>query len=121
MASQNVSHRLIGQAMTQIGQRSDEAIISSASILTRHSHHQSFHVRLNGGLPGYCRCLEPSNFLATSLRYQARMVSGLAIAGDLSESQAPPTIVRDGMSKAGCQGDTLSSENTYSKCKGSGA
>jgi hypothetical protein len=30
------------------------------------------------GRPGYCRCLEPSNFLATSLRYKAKMVSGLA-------------------------------------------
>ena len=30
------------------------------------------------GRPGYCRCLEPSNFLATSLRYQAKMVSGWA-------------------------------------------
>ena len=31
-----------------------------------------------GGRPGYCRCLKPSNFWASSLRYQARIVSGLA-------------------------------------------
>jgi hypothetical protein len=31
------------------------------------------------GRPGERRCLEPSNFSATSLRYQARMVSGLAM------------------------------------------
>jgi hypothetical protein len=30
------------------------------------------------GRPGYRRCLEPSTFLATSLRYHAKMVSGLA-------------------------------------------
>jgi hypothetical protein len=38
----------------------------------------SFTLRLTGRLPGYCRCLDPSNFRATSFRDQARMVSGLA-------------------------------------------
>src|ERR1700680_1953699 len=32
--------------------------------------------RRNGGGPGYDRSLKPSSFSATSLRYQARMVSG---------------------------------------------
>ena len=64
MAPQNVSHRLIGQAVTHIGQASDDAVISPASILTRHAHHQSLHVRLNGGA-AWILCLEPSNVLAT--------------------------------------------------------
>jgi hypothetical protein len=42
------------------------------------------------GRPGYCRCLEPSNFLATSFRYQARMVSGLATQAT-SRSALRPT------------------------------
>jgi hypothetical protein len=78
VTAQNVSHRLIGQAVTQIGQGSDDAVISPAGVLSHHSHHQGFHFLSNPGRPGYCRCLEPSNSLATSLRYQAKMVSGLA-------------------------------------------
>ena len=45
VAAQNVSHRLIGQAVTQIGQSSDDAVISPAGVLARHSHHQGFHFR----------------------------------------------------------------------------
>ena len=47
VAAQNVSHRLIGQAVTQIGQSSDDAVISPAGVLSRHSHHQGFHFRSN--------------------------------------------------------------------------
>jgi hypothetical protein len=77
VAAQNVSYRLIGQAVT-IGQSSDDAVICPAVVLSRHSHHQASTSGATAGRPGYCRCLEPSNFLATSLRYQAKMVSGLA-------------------------------------------
>jgi hypothetical protein len=49
VAAQNVSHCLIGQAVTQIGQGSDDAVISPAGVLSRHSHHQSFHFRSNRG------------------------------------------------------------------------
>ena len=45
------------------------------------------------GRPGYRRCLEPSNFLATSLRYQARMVSGLAMQAT-SRSALLPHVSR---------------------------
>jgi len=74
VAAQNVSYRLIGQAVT-IGQSSDDAVICPAVVLSRHSHHQASTSGATAGRPGYCRCLEPSNFLATSLRYQAKMVS----------------------------------------------
>src|SRR5580704_7392795 len=73
-----VSYRLIGHLMTQVGQGTGDAIIAPAGIFPRHPGHESFHVRVNCGRPGYCRCLEPSNFWATSLRYHARIVSGLA-------------------------------------------
>jgi hypothetical protein len=49
VASQNVPLRLIRQAVTQVGQCSDDAVISPASILARHSHHQRLHVRSNSG------------------------------------------------------------------------
>jgi hypothetical protein len=45
------------------------------------------------GRPGYCRCLEPSNFWATSLRYHPKIVSGLATQAT-SRSAFAPTAFR---------------------------
>src|ERR1700680_3429391 len=89
VTAKNVANSLIRQMMAQVGDRTDDAIITPASVLSCHSHHQSFHFRLNRGAAGYCRCLEPSNFLATSLRYQARIVSGFATQAHSSSPLRP--------------------------------
>jgi len=47
MAPQDVSHGLVGQSVTQMGQGSNDAVISPAGVLTSHSHRQSFRFRRN--------------------------------------------------------------------------
>jgi hypothetical protein len=97
VASQNVSHRLIGQAVTQIGQRSDDAVISPASILTRHSHHQSLHVRLNGGSGWILSVFGTIELLGDEPSIPGQDGVGLGDAGDLSErftSHTPPISAR---------------------------
>jgi len=99
VASQNVSHRLIGQAVTQIGQRSDDAIISPASILTRHSHHQSFHVRFNGGAAWIRSVFGTIELLGDEPSIPGQDGVGLCDAGDLSErlaSHTPPDLGEGG-------------------------
>jgi len=44
------------------------------------------------GRPGYLRCLEPSNLLAISLRYQARMVAGLATRATSARALGPSRL-----------------------------
>src|SRR5579864_7382682 len=44
------------------------------------------------GRPGYWRCLEPSNLLAISLRYQARMVAGLATRATSAKALRPSRL-----------------------------
>src|SRR5450755_5180165 len=45
--------------------------------------------RVTRGLPGPRRAFEPSNLPATSLRYQARMVSGLATVATSARAWRP--------------------------------
>ena len=92
MASQNVSHRLIGQAVAQIGQRSDDAVISPASILTRHSHHQGFHVRWNGGAAWILLVFGTIELLGDEPSLPGQDGVRLGNAGDLSERFAPHTL-----------------------------
>ena len=68
VAAQNVSHRLIGQAVTQIGQGSDDAILSPAGVLSRHSHHQGFHFRSDRRSARILPMFRAIELLATSLR-----------------------------------------------------
>src|SRR5579864_2248307 len=75
---QHVADGLVRHVLTHVGQRSHDSKYPqpefSRPILTI-SASRSCPIR---GRPGYLRCLEPSNLLAISLRYQARMVAGLA-------------------------------------------
>ncbi len=95
MALQNVSDRLIGQEVTQIGQCSDDAIISPARILTRHSHHQSFHVRLNGGAAWILSVFRTIGLLGDGPSIPGQDGVGVGHAGHLSErfaSHTPPDL-----------------------------
>jgi hypothetical protein len=78
MAAQYVPYRLIGHLMTQVGEGANDLVVSPAGVLSCHPDHQASTSAETGGRPGYCRCLEPSNFWAINLRYQARIVSGFA-------------------------------------------
>jgi hypothetical protein len=99
VASQNVSHGLVGQAVTQIGQRSDDWVISPASILTRHSHHQSFHIRFNGGAAWILSVFGTIELLGDEPSIPGQDGVRLGNAGDLSErfaSHTPPDLGEGG-------------------------
>ena len=64
-------------------------------IPTQYSHAPFAQPKLPRPGELYCRCWEPSNFGATSLRYQARMVSGLAVLAT-SRSALHPTDLGEG-------------------------
>ena len=79
MALQNVTHRLVTDGQAQVSQGSDNTVVAPGAIFSRHAHHQSLQFLADRGRPGAVRCWEPSNFFATSLRCQARMVSGFTM------------------------------------------
>jgi hypothetical protein len=78
MPAENVSYGLVRQPVAQVSQSTNDAVISPAGVLSRYAHHQGFHFRRHGGPAGVLAMLGAIEFLGTSLRYQARMVSGLA-------------------------------------------
>ena len=47
MSSQNIAHPLIGDLVTQIGERSDDSIVTPTGILTRQFHDQLFDRRVD--------------------------------------------------------------------------
>ena len=73
------------QVVTQIGQRSDDAVISPAGILTRHSHHQGFHFRLNCGAAGILPVFGAIELLGDEPSIPGQDGVGFGDAGDLSE------------------------------------
>src|ERR1700730_5587901 len=75
---EDVLHGLIRQSMAEVGECADDAVIAPARVLSAMRTTKASTSDETEGRPGYCRCLEPSNFWATSLLYQARIVSGLA-------------------------------------------
>jgi hypothetical protein len=91
--------RLIRQAVTQIGHRSDDAVISPASILTRHSHHQSLHARFNGGAAWRLSVFGTIELLGGQPSIPGQDGVGLGDAGDLSKrfaSHTPPDLGEGG-------------------------
>ena len=71
VALQDIANRLIADLVPQIGQRPRNPVITPVTVLLGNL---SFDPRP----AGLRRAFEPSNLRATSLRYQARMVSGRA-------------------------------------------
>ena len=99
MAAQNVSHRLIGQAVTQIGQGSDDAVISPAGVLSRHSHHQGFHFRSHGRAARILAMFGAIELLGDEPSIPGQDGVGFGDAGDPSEclaSQALPDLGEGG-------------------------
>jgi len=78
MPAQDVAHSLVGHLIPKIGQCSHNPVIAPAGVLASQANHQILDLWTGARQAGVRRCLEPSNFSATSRRYQARMVSGLA-------------------------------------------
>src|SRR5262245_34705163 len=76
--TQDVAYGLVGDLMTEVGQGAYDAVISPAAVLPRQPYHQRFYFRRNTRAAGIGTKADPSNFCATSRRYQARRVSGLA-------------------------------------------
>jgi len=99
VAAQNVSHRLIGQAVTQIGQGSDDAVISPAGVLSRHSHHQGFHFRSHGRAARILAMFGAIELLGDEPSIPGQDGVGFGDAGDPSEclaSQALPDLGEGG-------------------------
>ena len=78
VSAQDVSHRLIGDGMAEIGQGSHDAVVSRPEFSLAKRTMSASSSGAMRGRPGEVRNLEPSNLRAMSRRYQARMVSGLA-------------------------------------------
>jgi hypothetical protein len=78
ISAKDVAHRLIGNHVAEIGQGSDDAVVSRAGVLSGETDNERFQFGRDAGPARGVRNLEPSNLRAMSRRYQARMVSGLA-------------------------------------------
>src|SRR5215218_1806059 len=63
MPAQHIADRLAGYCVTEIGDRSGDAVAAPAGVLARHLHYYWFSTsRSILGHPGYVRCFEPANF-----------------------------------------------------------
>ena len=63
MAPQDIADALVGNFLTQIGQCSNDAIVTPARVLTRQFHHQLFDYCIDSRAAGQtCGFFEPSNF-----------------------------------------------------------
>ena len=76
-------YRLIGNLIPEIGQ-GPQPVIAPVPVLARHANNQPLDLQPDPRLPA--TGFEPSNLRATSLRYQARIVSGRAC--DFAENLA---------------------------------
>src|SRR5262249_54420442 len=80
MPTQDIAHSLVGHGVTQVGQGPYNPVVTPTGDLASQANHQVLDLSTDARpARGERRCLEPSNFSATSLRYQASMVSGLAM------------------------------------------
>jgi hypothetical protein len=89
VALQDIADRLIADLIPQIGQRPSDPVITPITVLLGHANDELLDLAPIRGLPGPRRAFEPSNLLATSLRYQARIVSGLATVASSARALRP--------------------------------
>src|SRR5260370_28004041 len=64
-------------------------VIAPVTVLPRHANDQLLNFSLDLRPAGLRRAFEPSNLRATSLRYQAKMVSGRATLATLPRTLRP--------------------------------
>ena len=90
--AQDVAHGLVGDCVAQVGPRSHNPIVTPARIFAGQTNHHILDVCTDARSTGERRCFELPNFSATSLRYQPRMVSGLARRAICTSPVAPQTL-----------------------------
>src|SRR6266511_2146439 len=89
MAFQDVAHGLVTDGVSEVGQSADDSVIAPGAIFRAM---RTTNASTSGsilGRPGALRCWEPSNFWATSLRCQARIVSGVTMVATSSRACLP--------------------------------
>jgi hypothetical protein len=67
MPPQDITDALVGNLVTQIGQCSDDAIVTPATGLTRQAHHQLFDCRIDSRATGQSPFLRAVEFLSDEL------------------------------------------------------
>src|SRR5262245_60925580 len=78
VAAQYVAHSLVRDVIAEVRQRANDPVVTPA-VFSRAMRTMRASIAASiRGRPGYERRLDSSNFWAINLRYQARMVSGLA-------------------------------------------
>src|SRR5215472_8779553 len=76
--AQDITHSLVRNLIAEIGQRTHDAVISPAPVLPCQPDYPRLHFGRDPWAAGIGTTAGASNFCATSRRYQARRVSGLA-------------------------------------------
>jgi hypothetical protein len=71
MPAQDIADRLVGHRMSQVGQCSYNPVVAPAGVLASQANHQILDLWIGARPAGDRRSLQPSNFSATSWRYQA--------------------------------------------------
>jgi len=89
MPTENVSHRLIREPVTQVGHGTHDPVIAPPGIFLRHLHTKRSISSFILGRAARRQNLDPSNLLATSFRYQPRIVFGSPLLRDVPEPRVP--------------------------------
>ena len=76
---EHICDGFIAEGVTEIRKSSDDAVVAPGWIFSRHAHIRPAISLEMQGRPTVLRYFDPSNFRATSGRYQARIVPGLTM------------------------------------------
>jgi len=92
MPAQDVAHGLVGHLIPQIGQSSYNPVLTPAGVLASQAHHQILDLWTGARSAGRAALFGAVEFSATSWRYQARMVSGLAMCATVCSPLQPKRL-----------------------------
>src|SRR5437762_2865660 len=96
MTAKNVAYRLIRNNVTEIGQRSDNPIVTPAGVLSRHLDYQLHNLGLNWGPAGIRALSGAVELLGDELAVPRKDGVRFGDAGDLPQSFAAQPLANFG-------------------------
>src|SRR3982750_2172785 len=100
MPAQNIADRLVGDVMTEIGERSGDPVVAPAGVLTPHLHNQAFYLRVNLRPPRVGPVLRAIELLRDQLAEPAEDSLRLCDLGDFRQTLSAESLPDLGQSGA---------------------
>ena len=85
VSAEDIAHRLAGNALTEIRQSSDDAVVSPAGVLSGEAHNEGFQFGPDTGPAWSGAEFRAVKFAAMSRRYQAKVTSSRMVYNPFSK------------------------------------